>query len=304
MQIKYQPTWQMVTPFLFVLVGFVLAACQTLPPPSAPAAAAPAIPEARIEINADGIVVPADFPGGIVSVTVKNNDSQDLDVGFERLREGVTEADAAPLLEDVTTNFDALGQMLSDMGSFNPLPAGGEQDLVMDFRTGRFLIYATEHSDGPPIPGASYRFGSFAAKELVGTVEPQADVVVGLHDFAYAMPDEIKAGEQLWEFKNEGDQFHMMILVKPNPGVTLDELKTAFAAMESGELNGPPPFEFVENGGLAPISEGERVWVKASLEPGEYVAACPLPDMEAIAAGGPPLPHYEHGMIRMFTVKE
>ena len=106
----------------------------------------------------------------------------------------------------------------------------------------------------PSIPrgrrsGASYLVSSFTAKELVGTVEPQADVVVELHDFAYVMPDEIKAGEQLWEVKNEGDQFHMMALLKPNPGVTLDDLKAAFAAMERGELTGPPPFEFVSTGG-------------------------------------------------------
>ena len=298
--------WTVGVGFVLLLVGLAVAGCQTLPPPpSAPAAASePAIPEVRIEINADGIVVPADFPGGIVSVTFKNNDSQDLDVNLERLREGVTEADVTPLLDDVMANFDALSQMLSDMGSMNPLPAGGEQEAIMDFRTGEFLVLATEHSEGAPIPGASYRVKTFAAKELVGTVEPQADVVVGLHDFAYDMPDEIKAGEQLWEFKNEGDQFHMMILVKPNPGVSLDDLKAAFAAMESDELTGPPPFELVETGGLAPISEGERLWVKASLEPGEYVAACPLPDMEAMAAGEPPLPHYEHGMIHTFTVTE
>lgn len=299
-------TWTMSFVFLLLLVGLALAACQPIqaPPASATAVPAPAIPEARIEINADGIVVPPDFPGGIVSVTFKNNDSQDLDVSLERLREGVTEADVTPLLDDVMANFDALSQMLSDMGSMNPLPAGGEQEAIVDFRTGEFLVFATEHSEGAPIPGASYRVQTFAAKELVGTVDPQADVVVGLHDFAYDMPDEIKAGEQLWEFKNEGDQFHMMILVKPNPGVSLDDLKTAFAAMEGGELTGPPPFEFVENGGLAPISEGERVWVKTSLEPGEYVAACPLPDMVAMAAGEPPLPHYEHGMIHAFTVTE
>ena len=303
---RLHQTWTMGVTFLFLLVGLALAGCQPIqaPPASATVVPAPAIPQARIEINADGIVVPADFPGGIVAVTVKNNDSKDLDVGFLRLGEGYSEADITPLLDDVMANMDALDQMTSDMGSFNPLPAGGEMELIMDFRTGDFFVYSTDHSEGAPIPGASYLVSPFAAKEVVGTVEPQADVVVGLHDFAYTMPDEIKAGEQLWEFKNEGDQFHMMFFVKPNPGVSMDDLKAAFAAGEAGELTGPPPFEFVPDAGIAPISEGERVWVKFSLDPGEYVAACPLPDMVAMASGEPPLPHYEHGMIRKFTVKE
>ena len=200
--------------------------------------------------------------------------------------------------------LQALDEATSSMGSFNPLPAGGEQQVILDFRTGEFLVYATEHSEGAPIPGASYLVSSFAAKELVGTVEPQADVVVELHDFAYVMPDEIKAGEQLWEVKNEGDQFHMMALLKPNPGVTLDDLKAAFAAMERGELTGPPPFEFVSTGGMAPISEGERQWAKFSLDPGEYMAVCPLPDMAALMAGEPPLSHLEHGMLKTISVVE
>jgi len=284
---------------LLLLTLLSISACQPLQAP-----VAPAIPEARIEINADGIVVPADFPGGIVSVTFKNNDSRDLDVGMERLREGHTIAEVTPLMNDVMANFEALDEATSDMGSMNPLPAGGEQQAIMDFRTGEFLVYATEHSEGAPIPGASYLFSSFAAKELVGTVEPKADVVVGMQDFAYVMPDEIKAGEQLWEFKNEGDQFHMMMLMKPNPGVTLDDVKAAVAAMSNGELAGPPPFEMVPDGGLAPISEGERVWVKFSLDPGEYVAACPLPDMEAMAAGEPPQSHAAEGMLKTISVVE
>lgn len=290
-------SWGLAGFLLLTLLG--ISGCQTLP-----AQQARAIPEVRIEINADGIAVPADFPGGIVSVTFKNNDSQDLDVGLARLIEGHTIAEVTPLLNDVMANFEALDAATSDMGSFNPLPAGGEQQAIMDFRTGEFLVYATEHSEGAPMSGASYLTSSFAAKELVGTVEPKADVVVEMHDFAYVMPDEIKAGEQLWEYKNEGDQFHMLALMKPNPGVTVDDLKAAFAAMETGELAGPPPFEFVSNGGLAPISERERVWVKYSLAPGEYVAACPLPDMEAMAAGGPPLSHIEHGMLKTIRVVE
>ena len=100
---------------LLLLTLLSISGCQPLPAP-----AVPAIPEVRIEINADGIVVPSDFPGGIVSVTFKNNDSQDLDVGLERLREGHTIAEVTPLLNDVMANFEALDEATSSMGSSEP----------------------------------------------------------------------------------------------------------------------------------------------------------------------------------------
>lgn len=300
---RSRPTWRLPVAFLLVLAVFVLAGCQPAQTQSAGPTVAPppAIPEVTIAVNADGIVVPADFPGGIVAVTVKNTDSKDLDVGFNRIVEGHTSAEVQPLLDDFMANMDALMQMTSSMGSFNPVPAGGEMEIIIDFRTGEFIVDSTEHSDGEPVAGAPHLFAIVEAKEIVGTVEPQADVVVELHDFAYVMPDEIKAGDQLWEFKNEGEQFHMMFLVKPNAGVNMVDLMAALAA--EGEPTGPPPFEFVD-GGTAPIGVGERVWVKFALEPGTYVAACPLPDMVAMMSGEQPMSHFQEGMMRTLTVTE
>jgi hypothetical protein len=51
------------------------------------------------------------------------------------------------------------------------------------------------------------------------------------------------------------------------------------------------------------MSQGERVWLAFDLEPGAYEVVCPLPDIAALMAGGPPLSHLVHGMRHAFAVE-
>lgn len=305
------------------LLAAVLAACQPVqaPPAGGEAAAgataaasdqagdtSAAIPEVLISVDGTNVTIPPDFPGGIVRVTVQNNGSKDLDVGFARLKEGSSPEEVEKLSMDFEANLVPLAQMVNFMASFNPVPAGGSQSAIVDFKTGKFMIDATEHSEEAPPPGQPHTFGVFTADKIVGTVEPQADVKVEMRDFAFTMPDEIKAGKLLWEYQNLGDQWHMQFLVKPAPGVTPDEAMAALMTFVGGapgerEASGPPPFEIVANAGIPPISPGERMWLEFALEPGTYVAGCPIPDAEAIMAGTAPLSHLEHGMHRVLTVK-
>ena len=122
-------------------------------------------------------------------------------------------------------------------------------------------------------------------------------------DFAYAMPDEIPAGPQLWEFTNNGDQWHMMFVIDLAEGAGVEDVM-AFLGDPAMAPAGPPPFEFAPDAGIPPIGAGERVWLEFSLEPGEYLVGCPIPDVAAIFAGEMPLSHIEHGMVKMVNVVE
>jgi hypothetical protein len=68
-------------------------------------------------------------------------------------------------------------------------------------------------------------------------------------------------------------------------------------------MSGPPPFEIIENAGTPPIGAGERVWIETTLEPGEYLVGCPIPDIASLAAGGAPTSHFAHGMVHTLTVE-
>jgi len=261
------------------------------------------IPEVVIEVSENGIMLPDTVPGGIVGVTVQNSSGQDMDVSFYRLREGASVDEVKALLEeDPMGNLVPLGQLISGLASFNPVVMGQSDQVIIDFRTGDFLVIGNEHVAEEPPPGTQFIYGEFTADELVGTVEPQADVKVEFHDFDYVMPNSVAAGKQVWEYTNMGDQWHMMLVLKLAPDATMEDAMNFL--MAEGEPSGPPPFEdAASNAGIAPIDPGERAWVEFSLEPGTYIAVCPLPDMAAMMNGEEPLPHMMQGMVQQFTVE-
>ncbi len=211
---------------LLFIAACGLSACQPIQPVPTEAsnAAAQQIPEVTIEVNDSEFTIPADFPGGIVAVTVQNNSDTPLDVGFARLREGTTMAELEELNKDAMSNLVPLLQKASFMASFNPVLPGESRSAIIDFKTGEFIIDATEHAEEAPLPDAAHIYGVFKATGIVGTMEPQADVTVEMQDFTFIMPDEIEAGELLWQFNNQGEQWHMALLLKPNPGVSMEEV--------------------------------------------------------------------------------
>ena len=285
-------------PGLLLLVLLSLSACQ---PVQAPAASA--IPEFTIAVSDDAVNVPEVVPGGIVRVTIQNDGSIPMDIALARVLEGSTREEVIALAQGGEETFIPLLTKASFLGSFNPVDPGSERWGYVDLRTGVFVVDAAEHVEGAPMADVPHLNASFTANEIVGTTEPTADVAVDMADFAYAMPDEIPAGPQLWEFTNSGEQWHMMFVVSLAEGAGVEDVM-AFLGDPAAMPAGPPPFEFAPDAGIPPIGVGERVWLESNLAPGEYLVGCPIPDVAAIFAGEMPLSHIEHGMVKMIKVVE
>ena len=283
---------------LLLLAVLGLAGCQPVQP-----SAAAAIPEFTIEVTDDAVNVPEVVPGGIVRVTIKNNISIPMDIGLARLLEGSTPEEVIALAQGGEEAFIPLLTKASFLPSVNPVDSGAERWFYVDLRTGVFVVDAAEHVEGMPGAGAVHLNAVFTADEIVGTTEPVADVAVDMVDFAYTMPDEIPAGPQLWEFTNNGEQWHMMFVVDLQEGAGAEDVM-AFMGDPAMAPAGPPPFEFAPDAGIPPIGVGERAWLEFSLAPGEYLVGCPIPDVAAIFAGEMPMSHMEHGMMKMVTVVE
>jgi len=290
-----RPWW---TAGLLLLAVLGLAGCQ---PVQAPAAAA--IPEFTITVSDEAVSVPEVVPGGIVQVTIENSSSIPMDIGIGRVLEGSTAEEVIALAQGGEETFIPLLTKASFLGSLNPVAPGEERWMYVDLRTGVFVVDATEHVEGAPMAGAPHLNAVFTAEEIVGTTEPAADIAVNMVDFAYTMPDEIPAGPQLWEFANNGEQWHMMFVVDLAEGAGAEDVM-AFLGDPATMPAGPPPFEFAPDAGTPPIGAGERVWLEFSLAPGEYLVGCPIPDVAAIFAGETPMSHMEHGMMKMVTVVE
>ncbi len=283
---------------LLLLGALALSACQPVQSP-----AASAIPEFTIDVSDDAVTVPEVVPGGIVRVTVQNNSSIPMDVGLARVLEGSTPEEVIALAQGGEESFIPLLTKASFLPSVNPVDSGAERWFYVDLRTGVFVVDAAEHVEGMPGAGAVHLNAVFTADEIVGTTEPVADVAVNMVDFAYTMPDEIPAGPLLWQFTNNGEQWHMMFVVDLAEGAGAEDVM-AFLGDPAMAPAGPPPFEFAPDAGIPPIGAGERVWLEFSLAPGEYLVGCPIPDVAAIFAGEAPVSHMEHGMMKMITVVE
>jgi hypothetical protein len=285
-------------PALLLLVLLSLSGCRAVRTP-----ALPAIPAFTIEVSDDAVSVPEVVPGGIVRVNIKNNSTIPMDLSLARVLEGSTPEEVIALAQGGEEAIIPLLTKASFLPSVNPVAPGAERWFYVDLRTGVFAVDATEHIEGAPMAGALHLNAVFTADEIVGTTEPVADVVVDMVDFAYTMPDEIQAGPQLWQFTNSGGQWHMMFVVDLAEGAGVEDVM-AFMGDPAMAPAGPPPFEIVPHAGIPPIGVGERAWLESSLAPGEYLVACPIPDVAAIFAGEMPLSHIEHGMVKMIDVVE
>lgn len=107
-------------------------------------------------------------------------------------------------------------------------------------------------------------------------------------DFAFeGIPADVPAGPVAFEFTNDGDAAHEMVIFKLGEGVDLDAL---LASEEE-----PSEEEAQDVGGtFAPPGEG-GVYANVDLDPGTYAVVCFVPGPEG-------KPHYDLGMKTTFEV--
>ncbi len=260
---------------VLLVFGLLAAGCSTV-----------SMPEATIQITDAGLTTPAEIEDGIVRINFEVGEGHTPIM--TRLNEGVT---MEQFMEAFSENPDSAVSLVTLLGG-GGLVADTSQEVVYDLQPGTHVVIDFA---GEQPPTASFQV---AAEDDREANPPEADVQVGLVDFNFDMPAEIPAGPQTWEIENKGQQWHEMVIVKLNPGVTVEDIMAAMAAeTEGGESpEEPPPFEDVAF--WAPMSPGERAWASLDLEPGTYTALCFLPDF---ATG---MSHLEHGMVRTLTVTE
>jgi hypothetical protein len=280
---------------LFVVVALVmLAACApitpeapsgegTVPSPTALPAeeAATEIPTVTIEVSDAGLVAPAEVPSGIVRFAfVGIGPESFVDVGriVEQTSTADLEAALATAQDDPTTALELV--RIYGYSSFS-------NEAVYELPAGDYVAVLNV---GEPSQQIAY----FTAGDESGAAAPQADVVVELHDFAFVMPDTVPAGENVWEFDNLGEQWHMMLILQPAEGQSADDIMAMMMSEEPPPEGAEPAFI----GEYAPMSEGARAWVTVDLPPGDYMAICPLPDLTDMQ-----MDHAAQGMVRMFTVE-
>lgn len=277
--------WKFVVMMLAALL--VMAACST-PAAPAPTATPVALPEVTVAVSDTGISAPAEMPAGLVAVTIDNSTQAPSGPIFARLNDGVTQEQFMEALMTDESGMAAIG-LVTLLGGAQAGP-GASVRTVFDLKPGNHI--ALGFGEGPP------QLASFtvAAGSGAAPAAPEAAVNVDLIDFQFTMPEQIKTGAQTWQIENKGGQWHEMVVVKLNEGVTVQDVLAMM--MSETPPEGPPPFE--QMAFWAPMSAGERAWTTIDLPAGEYTVLCFLPDF----ASNPPTSHLEHGMVRTLTVTE
>jgi hypothetical protein len=138
-------------------------------------------------------------------------------------------------------------------------------------------------------------FGLVSASPAATASTNQLTVQAG--EYTYLLHGKPTAGWVTVNFENDGVEYHMMMVQKLKPGVTVKQLKAAVSAQDPNAafaklVNGDPTVY----GTPDVLAPGQTVTTVAQLRAGHYGILCFVP------AAGDGKPHALHGMITTFDV--
>lgn len=247
------------------------------------------IPTVAITATEDGVDISDDFSTGLTTLHFQNETDQPFSPLFVRLNDDVSLDDFMTAMQG---NPAAVLAMVTLFGGLDT-PPGESRGISLDLTAGEYLLLNFA-SETPDIQSFSIAEGEAETREA-----PEADVVITLVDFAFALPDNLESGPQLWQIVNDGEQPHEIGIFRVDEGSSLEEVKVQLMeSMMSEDIEmAEPAFEAALF--WSPMSPQTQAWVEVDLEPGTYVAVCFIPNFISEDM----LPHLEHGMIKLVTVR-
>lgn len=227
---------------------------------------------------------------GLTTFRMVNNGAQEHHIILGHLADGKTMAD---LLAAFQADPNSEPAFLTFVGGAGAGMATTSTSATQDLAPGRYVLicFLPDASDNM-VP----HFVKGMIKEIVvsGTrheaAAPAATVEVGMNEFGFTAPDSLVAGSHTFRVSNAGVQTHEVALVKLNDGATMEQF---LAALAPGSTTPPPGVPLGGNGALSPHGAN---FFTASLEPGNYLLVCFVPD----PADG--TPHIVKGMVKPLTI--
>lgn len=249
-------------------------------------------------IKGDALEGPEQLEAGFHYFTI------DLDEGWVdgsllRLQENVTVEEALQAMRNVDEAFenpdaDPLAALNTLLEKVDILGGPSQHQRVgVYLEPGNYVFTANVGNDDGPTGLVSKPLEVTSSGNP--TPAPEVDLTVNMVDFAFTLPDEVSAGEQVWEIVNHGEQLHHISLVRFKAGKTMEDV---MAFMENNQQGDPPGDEIFH---LSPISPGSSNYVSLDFEPGAYLALCFIPDHADGATGQP---HIALGMMKTFIVAD
>ena len=256
--------------------------------------------EATYTLTGDTLKGPETLEAGYHTFTLQNDGNKEAEIVIVQLNEEGAEEDFLKEVEAVDKAFMGEGDPAAAFrtvlegrtlwGGPNSDP-GGRASVGVNLPAGRYLLLGSLFSEGPE-GGPTTNVVEPLEVTGEGAAAPEADATAQLVDFSFVLPGDLRPGEQTWEFVNNGEQVHHVVIQKIRAGKTMDDVMK-YAETFEGE---DPTEEFAY---VHMLSPGSSNYVTLDLTPGSYVALCFIPDY---AQGGDGQPHVAHGMMQAFTV--
>jgi len=198
-------------------------------------------------------------------------------------------------IDDVKAGFAPPGPFpegIVPVGGPNATDPGGSGEATLSLEPGEYaIICVVDTPDHVPhiakgmVRALTVTVGSTVAEPPLAP----PDLTITLRDFAFEVPDTLRAGRQVIDVAVDGAEPHELVIVRLDPGATVDQLM-AWGTTYQGEL----PGHMVP--GVAMLSPGMSNRIVVDWTPGTYVLLCFVP------AKADAQPHVMKGMMKVVTV--
>ncbi len=174
---------------------------------------------------------------------------------------------------------------------------------VVDLLPGNYGVWADDPVS--PIAAASLTVTGDAATPEAAS-EPAASLTItevgeGGQGWGFVTEGELSAGSQVVKVVNDSEQPHFIIMFQYPEPITLEQFTAAM--MMDPSSGATPPADMIDfsrmqtAGWVGAQSGGTTQWTTVTLDPGQVIMVCFVPDPEA---GG--VPHAMEGMISVLDV--
>jgi uncharacterized cupredoxin-like copper-binding protein len=255
---------------------------------AAPADAAPA----RVTVIATdyALDMPDRIPAGVVTLHLVNRGKELHQAQIVRLEDGKTMADFAQAMK----HEGPPPAWVKYVGGPNGIAPGQETESTGSLTAGNYAVLCViPGPTGTPhiMSGMVHPFEVTAASGgAVAAQLPAAGDTLKLADYTFESSRPLAPGRRTMLVENTGPQPHEMVLLKLEPGKSVED----FAKWAEGGLKGPPPA--MPLGGVGALDRGERAVFTVDLTPGDYGFICFVPDSKDGK------PHLSRGMMKQIKV--
>ncbi len=225
--------------------------------------------------------VPTTVTGGVVTVSAKNNGTEEHQATIVRLNDGVTLPQA---LGDFGTDPNKAFSEIKLFGGPNSAAPGATVATTQTLPAGNYaFVCLIPGSDGIP-HAAKGMVAPFTVTEppAEAAAAPTSDGQIITNEYSFTVPPSF-SGKGTFEIFNKGQQNHEMAVYKIADGKTLADVQAFLSSTEPPA--GPPPV--TPSGGISAAAPGTSTLATLDLTSGNYVMMCFLPDTKTGAPTSP-----------------